>query len=545
MAISRRTALGVAVAVALVVMLSAGMIPVRGHLSVATAGLVLVVPVVAGVVVGGLTAGIVAVVAGFVAYDVLFIPPYGTLAVGRVQNWAALAVYVIVLVLVAAVVTDQRRARDAATRREREARRLFELSEALVADSPHLAQRVVDTVARTFEARWVALMLPEQGDLATVAQSGEVPPHRLASLLGTAGTDLGLAVPLLPAVGSPETPAVVALVTEENPVGLLAVAPAPGNEHDRQLLATFANQAALAITRADLREAAVRAERLEAAEETRQILLRTVSHDLRTPLATIKASLSELLEPGSELAEPTRRLLLGLAEEQADRLDRLVANLLDVTRVEAGSLAVRTDAAAVDEIVDEAMATLGRPPVTVDIAADVPLVQADHTLICHVLVNLVDNALRYSPDHVEVSAVRADTGVELAVTDHGPGLAADQRARVGAGPGSGIDPVHGTGGRGTSPVWGQGHGGLGLAIANAFVAAHGSRLTVTDNAGHGSRLAFILAGVPMHGDVDRGHGSAAGTRVSGASGPDVGPTVGADIPVGPVGPDIPVGAETA
>ncbi len=427
MRLDRRTILGTILAVGLVAVLSAAMVPLRDHLSVASAGLVLVVPVVAAVVVGGLAAGVVAVGAGFVAYDLVFIPPYGTLAVGAAQNWVALVVYVVVLVLVAAVVADQRHARAEARRREHQTRRLFELSEALSADQPDLAQRIVDMVVHAFHPRWVALLVPGDDGLQVAATAGtDVSLSEVASVAGDAGTPVHL---LAEPGGSSHSqqPVAVALVTGDIPAGMLAIAPAPADRHDRQLLATFANQAAIAVERSRLHHQALRTEVLEVQDQARRALLRTVSHDLRTPLATIKASLSELRESGKHLSGEDRAELLGLAEAQADRLDRLVANLLDINRIEAGTLAVHRDAVPVHDLLAEALATLGNPPVAADVAADVPPVEADHTLIGQVLVNLLDNALRFSPGAVEVHARAQGDDVVVSVVDRGPGVARGTR----------------------------------------------------------------------------------------------------------------------
>lgn len=487
MASNLRALAGAATAAGLVAGLSAAMVPLRDHLSVASDGLVLVVPVVVGVVIGGLAAGIAAVAAGFVAYDVVFIPSYGTLAVGAAQNWVVLVVYVLVLVLVAKVVADQHHACAEAAQREQETRRLFDLSEALIAEAPGLAQRVVESVQQAFGSGWVVLVLPTGDALHVAASAGlAAPVEQLDAVLGAPGTPVHLLEH--PNLSLPDDPAVVALVADGHPVGLLAIAPAPAHHHDRRLLATFANQVALAIARANLREVAVRSERLEAAEETRQVLLRAVSHDLRTPLATIKASLSGLRDPKSGLAEPARRELLGLAEEQADRLDRLVANLLDMTRVEAGTLLLRREPVAVEDVVDEALAILGRPPVSVDLADDVDLVDADHLLICHVLVNLVDNALRYAPGDIVVSAACRSGCVELTVADRGPGTAAVQPTSVAL---LGGRSAHGA----LAPsarLAGDSRSGLGLAIAGAFVGAHGGRLSLEHNPGGGARFSFTL-----------------------------------------------------
>ncbi len=500
----RRSFLGTAAAVGLVVALSLVMVPLRDHLSVASSGLVLVVPVVAGVAIGGLVPGIVAVAAGFIAYDLVFIPPYGTLAVGAVQNWVALVVYVVVLGLVAAVVADQRRARAEARHREHEARRLAELAETLSADAPDLPDRIVQTVARAFHPRWVALLVPRGDGLEVAATAGTgVAMDEITAVAGQAGVP----VHLLDDPGGPSGPSdshqpvAVALVTGDTPSGLLAVAPAPADRRDRRLLAAFANHAALAVERARLRDQAVRAEVLEAQEQAHRTLLRTVSHDLRTPLATVKASISEVRASADVLTRAERDELLALAEAQADRLDRLVANLLDINRIEAGTLVVQHDAVPVAELVRDVVASLGDRRVSVHVPSDVPAADADHTLVGQVLANLLDNALRHSSGPVAVHAERRGGQVLLTVSDRGPGIVPGgplDALRAGTSPPA-APPRPATAasaapGGPSRPAGGPsaGRGGLGLTIAQAFVAAHGSSLVVDDNPGGGARFSFAL-----------------------------------------------------
>jgi two-component system sensor histidine kinase KdpD len=157
-----RIVVGVATAMAGVGLLSSAMVPLRDHLSVATTALVLVVPVVSGVAIGGLPAGVVGVASGFLAYDFFFIPPYGTLSVGVLQNWVALGVYVVVMLVVSWVVAGLQGARTVARDREQEARRLFEVSDLLIGHKPsdELLQVVAATVREAFGLRTVALLLP-------------------------------------------------------------------------------------------------------------------------------------------------------------------------------------------------------------------------------------------------------------------------------------------------------------------------------------------------------------------------------------------------
>ncbi|MHB8595145.1 MAG: DUF4118 domain-containing protein, partial [Acidimicrobiales bacterium] len=171
----RRSLVGSGAALGTMAVLVGGLLPLRGHLSVATIALVLVVPVVTGVVAGGFGAGVVAVVAGFLVYDILFIPPYGTLTVGRSQNWVALGVYAVVMLLVARVVAELDSARTEAYRREEHIRRLFEMSELLVHDKglPELLELVVNTVRDAFGLTSVALLLPGGEALELVASAGD------------------------------------------------------------------------------------------------------------------------------------------------------------------------------------------------------------------------------------------------------------------------------------------------------------------------------------------------------------------------------------
>ena len=171
-------------------------------------------------------------------------------------------------------------------------------------------------------------------------------------------------------------------------------------EHDRSLLGTFANQAALAVDRAQLREQALRTRLLEEIDRWRSALMGAASHDLRTPLASIKTAVSSLRQVDARLGPEDRAELLELIELQADRLARLVTNLLDMTRIEAGALELRPTPSRFDELVDEALALAGRHRapgrVAVDVPADLPLLDIDHVLMSQVLANLLENAERLS-----------------------------------------------------------------------------------------------------------------------------------------------------
>ncbi len=510
----RRAAAGAVEAIVLAAALSTAMLPLRSHLSVATTALVLVVPVVLAVARGGFWAGIAAAACGFFIYDLVFIPPYYTLDVGAGQNWTALGVYAAVTVLVARVVARVNRARAEAQRRASEVRRLFDLSELLVRQStPQLSASVVRALQQAFGLEGAALVLPLDGRLTVVAETGSpLSESELARLAATTGEPVRLEGADVGRSGVQT----VALVASGEAIGLLVLQGLAPGAHQHELLRACANQLALALERGQLHEQAMRAELLEEVDRLRRSLVGAVSHDLRTPLATIKLSASALLDPESSLSSAEARELIGLVDQQADRLDRLVANLLDLTRIQSGTLELRREVVPVEELVEGAIGVLGsgidRGRLSCVLEAALPPVEVDPILAGQVLANLIDNALRYSPEHsdVEVAArlvvggapdrpspalggpeslgaqkatgtrprARAGATVEISVSDHGPGVSLDGAP--------GIFQL-------LNRREAGGRGGLGLAIAKAFVEAHGEQIRVNAaEHGDGSRFAFTL-----------------------------------------------------
>ncbi|HYB41561.1 MAG TPA: ATP-binding protein, partial [Candidatus Methylomirabilis sp.] len=285
----------------------------------------------------------------------------------------------------------------------------------------------------------------------------------------------------------------IPLIGSRGAVGVLGVTPsAPGSlQTPDQLhqLETFANQVALALERAQLAEEANRAEIRAEAERLRNSLLSSVSHDLRTPLATITGASSTLLEGGEHLDAPTRADLLRSIHGEAERLDRLVNNLLDMTRFEAGGVAIRKEWQPLEGVLGAALKRLEprlrQRPVRIDMPADLPLVPIDAVLIEQVLINIVDNAVKYTPatSAIDISASRAGGAVMVEIADRGPGLAPGDEERV-------FEKFY----RGRS-VSGPGVG-LGLAICRAIVDAHGGRIWAESRAGGGAAFRFTL---PLEG----------------------------------------------
>ena len=478
----RQVIVGSLWSVGMVVVLGAIMFAVRSHLSVATTALVLVVPVVAGVAIGGFPAGVAATAAGFLLYDFVFIPPYYTLYVGAAQNWVALGVYAVVMVITARVVAQLNIARKEAQARAVAARRLFDLSELLVREAPlhELLQISVAAVRQAFDLEGAGLLLPSDGKLSLVASVGVPLSDDELRHLATADSN---PVSLESARVRPGEVQAVPLVASGQAIALLALRGLPPTGHGNEQLQALVNHLALALERAQLRDEAVRAQLLTEMDRLRRSLVGAVSHDLRTPLASIKVSASALSDPEASLGPTDVRELAGLIDEQADRLERLVSNLLDMTRIQSGSLELRPQPTEVRELVSEALSLLGVPErarVSWQPGAELPLVEVDHVLIRQVLVNLIDNATRYSPPESKVivdAVARPDGRVEVSVTDEGSGIPADQR--------SSVFEMFNQGESG-------GRGGLGLAIAQAFVEAHGQRIWLDEGVSGGARFAFTL-----------------------------------------------------
>ena len=489
----QRTVLGIVVTLIGFAALLAVLLPFRPHLSIAVPVALFVLPALVGVVIGGFLPGAVGALGGFLVYDWFFLPPYNTLTVRSPQNWIALAVYAVVVLIVAQVVAKLRSAREEALRRTEESERLFELSQALIGDltMSQLLTHIAGTVQSVFLPRWTALVLPaDTGEAASTeelqvaATAGQfLTEDDVESLTSGGGQARSLG---LVSVTGPRRVS-VALVVSHRPVGMLVLQDVRLDVRERSLLGTFANQAALAVDRAQLREQALRTRLLEEIDRWRRALMGAASHDLRTPLASIKTAVSSLRQVGTHLGPEDRAELLELIELQSDRLARLVTNLLDMTRIEAGALEIRPTVVGFSELVDEALASLGGiltpGRVAVDAPVDLPLLHLDHVLMSQVLANVLENAERLSPAGsaicvaARVAPGSGATRVEIAVSDDGPGIAREERERV-------FEMFSQNGGGGRA--------GLGLAIAKAFVEAHGGLIWIDPDVARGARVVFTV-----------------------------------------------------
>jgi two-component system sensor histidine kinase KdpD len=458
------------------------LVPFRSDIGSSTAALVLVIPVVVGAVIGGFPAGASTLVAGFLIYDYGFVPPYNTLSVGTTQNWTALVVYAVVMLLVARVVDVLDTTRVAARRGEDVMRRVSELSELLVGDQPVevLLRNIVSTAQTVFGVPGVSLLELEDGHLVVVASAGEpLTPEELHQLDPHSGQPIRVGT----SSGEATELRTIALSPSGRPVGILAMRGVPILETDRAVLNTFANDAALALERAQLRDQAVRTKLLEEADRFRRGLLGAVSHDLRTPLATIKVASSTLSTRGELISVTDRQLLHQLIEIESDRLTRLVTNLLDMTRIEAGVLTLHRSTVSIKDLITESIAAMGSTfqenSISVTVPEPMPEVDIDRVLMGQVLINLLDNAARHAPANsvITVKGERRGSQVVLSVADQGPGVPLGDRETI-------FDRF--------TQISTGGRAGLGLTIAKTFVEAHGERVWYEEDSGGGARFVVSL-----------------------------------------------------
>jgi two-component system sensor histidine kinase KdpD len=282
------------------------------------------------------------------------------------------------------------------------------------------------------------------------------------------------------------------LKTTRGVVGVLGVKPLDPSTHlTREQLRTldaFANQIGLAIERASLAAQARQAEMLEITDKLQTALLNSISHDLRTPLVSITGALSSLADDQILLDESARRNLIETASEEADRLNRLVGNLLDMTRLESGAMRFKKEASDIQDVVGSALEELGsrigKRPIQIEIPPDLPLIQLDFVLIERVLVNVIDNAMKYSPSEmpIEIKAQIAGAFLEIEVADRGTGIPPEDLTRI-------FDKFY----RVQRPGNVSGTG-LGLSISKGIVQAQGGFISAENRQGGGT---IITISIPL------------------------------------------------
>jgi two-component system sensor histidine kinase KdpD len=449
--------------------------------------------------------GILASVLSVAAFDFFFVPPYLTFAVSDTEYIVTFAVMLLVAIVVSTLTARTRAQAEAARHRERRTAALYGMTRDLVSRRAvdELLSAALGHIAEVFGGR-AAVFIPD-AEGRPVRRAGKLDaeaetPNELAVVrwVQEHGQVAGCGSATLPGARALYVP----LLASRGPVGVLGIelpsgdgAVAPEQLH---LVETFAAQTALAVERVAFAEEAQQARLRSETERLRNSLLSAVSHDLRTPLAAITGSASTLVEGRDTLDPETRQELAQGIEDEADRLNRLVHNLLDMTRLESGGIQARKDWHSIEEIVGSALGrlekALGERRVVIDLPADLPLVPLDPLLIEQALINLLDNAIKYTPPDgpIEITGAVDDGAVRLRIADRGPGFAPDEVERV-------FDKFYRSG-----TAASRSGAGLGLTIVRGIVEAHGGRVVAENRPGGGAlfRITLPLGEPPPKVPVD-------------------------------------------
>jgi two-component system sensor histidine kinase KdpD len=512
---SRRHYASAAVAVAAV---SAIMLVVRDSLGVLNVALVYLLICFILALVSGSGPSAVAAVVSFLAFDFFFIPPFHRFTIAQADHILALFVYLGVAVITGQLVARVRKRTMEAVRDQRRTTLLYELNAALIGDVTldAILGTIVARLVHVYGAKSCRILLPDDGEALRVRASYPTPvaisdemdrselamatwtmAHRAPAGLGTDrrrivlphGTTTARRQPLVRR--APDT-LYLPIATRDRVVGILEVKGRPGggrfNVEDQHLLASFANQAALALERARLADEAARAAALAQSDELKSALLAAVSHDLRTPLATIKAAATSLLDRSVAWDENARTEFLQAIDEETDRLTLMVSNLLDLSRIEGGVIRPEKEWYDIAELIADVETRLGPRAaqhghlVTANVEAHLPLACFDYVEIAQVLINLGENAVKYTPPGTTISlaARRVPGAIELAVSDTGPGIPPTIQKRL-------FEKFYRA--DSTSRVPGT---GIGLAISKGLVEAHGGRIWVESEMGKGTTFRFTI-----------------------------------------------------
>lgn len=445
------------------------------------ADLFLLTGVVAVAIRSGLGPSLAAVVAASLAYNFFFLPPLYTFTIADPSNVAAFVLFTIVAVLVSNLAARSRLTAVISQSRARATERLYGFSRKLAGCGTldDVLWATCAQIAAMLNVRTV-LLLPEN-DAVTV-HAGYPPEDRLdeadlAAARWAFDNDrpAGRGADTLPGARQLFIP----MRTGRGTIGVVGLdADGTGpilTPEDRRLLDALADMGALAIERVRLVEDLDKAERAAETDRLRQALLTSISHDLRTPLSSVLGAASTLRDLDAALPPEAKADLLGTIIEESERLNRFIANLLDMTRLEAGAVAPNLALQDVGEIIDTALRRVDKVlrghRVVVDIEADLPALRLDPVLFEQVLVNILDNAAKYAPEGsaVTVRARRAEFQLSIAVTDEGDGLAEADTERV-------FDKFY----RARKGDRVRAGTGLGLAISRGFVEAMGGRVTAAN-----------------------------------------------------------------
>lgn len=410
------------------------------------------------------------------AFNFFFLPPYATLTIADPQNWVALAAFLVTATIASQLSERARREAMRATQRRAEIERLYAFSRQLLT-TEHIQNLLNSTphfLVETFSLRAAALFLPGRNDLYFAGRDArELDPERLKSVA---------------ARGEPVIDADAELCFAPLRLGIKTAGSFGifGATLGLETLEALGTLIAISIERTGVVEKLGKAEAARESEKLRTAILDSVTHEFRTPLTSIKASVTTMLSDGN-LASSQREELLTVINEETDRLNHLVGEAAEMAQLDGNQVDLQRAPHAIGEAIDSALEEtrqrLAGHPVEVSVSGDMPLVIMDLERITSVLVHLLENAAKYSPETspIHITAEKNNASVMVSVADRGPGIDDFEQALI-------FDKFY-RGRNERARVQGT---GLGLAIAKAVIEAHGGTIGVTSQLGLGSVFHFLL-----------------------------------------------------
>jgi two-component system sensor histidine kinase KdpD len=444
---------------------------VQGRLEPANLVMLYLVSTVVAAVYLGRGPALLTSILGVLAFDYFLVPPFMTLAITDTQYLITFIGLFLVSLVISTLTARTKEQAEAAIQREAHTSALYTLGRDLTSaiDLNQVVNIIISHIGQVF-GRDVAVFLPENEKLRLFAATPEYTPDSNEMAVATWAFEhdqpAGLGTDTLSAVSLRCQP----LKTARGHIGVLGIHPKETGglltPEQRQTFDAFAHQAALAVERATLAEQARQAELLQVTEKLQTALLNSISHDLRTPLVGITGALSSLREESLDLSAADRNNLIESAYDEAMRLNRLVGNLLNMTRLEGGAIHLKLEPSDIQDAIGAALnqmeERLGKKPVKVTIPVDLPLVPLDFALFGQVLVNLIENAIKYSPQEspIIIDVTQSQNYIKIQIIDQGIGIPPDDLDRV-------FDKFY----RVSRPESINGTG-LGLAICRGIVEAH-------------------------------------------------------------------------
>jgi len=421
----------------------------------------------------GFRLAVAAAVVATALFNFYFLPPIGTFTISDPQNWVALLAFLISAVVASDLAERARREAESANRRRRELERLYAFSQSLLTNDNvlQLLNRIPTSLASTFGLRWAVLMVdvkdtiyrsdpsanPDVGTLRTTFARGEMTVDAHASY--------------------------IPLRTGVRTTGTLAVS---DPTLSRETLEAVGSLIGIAVERVRAVDEVTRTRAMQENERLRSALLDSVTHEFRTPLTSIKASVTTMLS-ALQLDHSQQTELLTVINEEADRLNRLVGEAAEMAQLDAGSVKLDKHPAMIRDVVDAAMndkkSLLQDHPIEIRIPDDLPAVPLDFERIREVLMHLLENAAKYSDPGkpIVVTASVEKRGVAISVADQGPGIDTFEQALI-------FDKFY----RGKNQRYSAAGTGMGLAICKVIVETHGGAIGVVSQLGHGSVFTFLL-----------------------------------------------------